>query len=1022
MIALSLIVAGLLAAAPTSQPAVSQPAASAPAAGPASRPTASAPSVSEFGLVPTPRDVRPMSGEFVIGPDIAVLTRSTHRDMGAAGEAAARVLREATGYPVPVREYVRGMDTAGHCVLLTSGSHDVGGLQGYELTVSERGIGAFAVNPQGLFYAAQTLRQLLPAASPSAQSRPASQPALRLPALHISDAPRYRWRGMLLDSGRHFIDKATILRTIDLLGLHKMNVLHWHLTEDQGWRIQIRSFPKLTEVGALRRATRESEQPRDAQGRYGGFYSQDDVREIVAYAKSRFVQVVPEIELPGHCGAALAAYPELSCTGGPFEVSTRWGVHEDVYCAGNDRVFEFLEAVLGEVCEIFPSEFIHIGGDEVPKKRWKSCSKCQERIRAEGLKDEAELQSWFIRRVESMLAARGRKLIGWDEILEGGLPPGAVVQSWRGMDGAIAAARAGHSVISSPTSHCYLDYPQGPDPASPGWMGFIDLAKVYAFEPTPAGLSAEAARLVLGAEGNLWTEHAPPDRLDRQAFPRLCALAEVTWSDPAKRNFADFSDRMRIHYKRLDALGVQYYIPPPQAEYDADGVTPPIAFRFHPLPLDAVIRYTIDAGEPDGGTPAYTQPLALPGSCTVRAATFLPNGRKSDTVEFPVRALRALSPVEPPQTVPGLAYEYFENRWERLPDFDSEKVVRSGIVARPDLHVRNREEEFGLRLRGFFEAKTAGEHRFHLRSDDGARLILHGETIIDLDGLHAAGERSGAVLLEVGRHPLEIEYFQAGGNTALMVWIEAPGEARRPLPADRLSCVPPTPVAIDAGSNLPPGTVQPLPRDDAGWRQRFDALSQSARRPDASLVFIGDSITQGWEDAGRQVWERHYAPRGAVNLGISGDRTQHVLWRLKNGNLAGLVARETPPKLAVVMIGTNNSNGDDHSAGEIALGIEAIVRELRAQLPRTHVLLLAIFPRGLTPDAQRAKNAEASRVAAQACADGTWVHYLDIGAGFVAPDGTLRRDLMPDLLHLSPEGYQLWADSIEPKVRELLSE
>jgi hexosaminidase len=346
------------------------------------------------------------------------------------------------------------------------------------------------------------------------------------------------------------MSKEFIKRYIDLLAYHKMNVFHWHLTEDQGWRIEIKKYPKLTQIGAWRGPDDE---------RYGGLYTQDDVREIVAYARSHYVTIVPEIELPGHCTAALAAYPELSCTGGPFEVSRRWGIHKEIYCAGNDETFAFLEGVLSEVIELFPSEYVHIGGDEVPKDRWKGCPKCQARIKAEGLAGEDELQSYFIRRIEKYLNSRGRRLIGWDEILEGGLAPHATVQSWRGMDGAIAAARAGHDVIVSPTSHCYLNFPQEPDPSAPEWMGLIALEQIYSFEPTPPELTAEQARHVLGGEGNVWTEYAPQERVDYQAFPRLCALAEVLWSPKGQRDWDDFQERMTVHYRRLDALGVQYH-------------------------------------------------------------------------------------------------------------------------------------------------------------------------------------------------------------------------------------------------------------------------------------------------------------------------------------------------------------------------------------------------------------------------------------------------------------------------------
>ncbi len=522
-------------------------------------------------IIPRPVMLELQSGTFSIKDSTAILIQSRDPQAQAVGEYLASWLRQRTGFKLPVRKLTNNADSKGHFLLATAGSHMEGGNEAYHLTISPERVGVFAPRAKGLFYAVQTIRQLLPPELESARAAAVAKTkkTLHLPCLRITDNPRYRWRGLLLDCGRHFMSKEFIKRTIDLLAYHKMNVLHWHLTEDQGWRIEIKKYPKLTELGAWRKATRDSEQPRE-NGLYGGFYSQDDIKEIVAYAKSRFIEVIPEIEMPGHSGGALAAYPELSCTGGPFEVSTRWGVHKDVYCAGDDKTFEFLQDVLTEVIELFPAPFIHIGGDECPKDRWKACENCQARIKAEGLAGEHELQSYFIRRIEKFLSSKGRRLIGWDEILEGGLAPQVTVQSWRGLKGAVAAAKAGHDVISSPTSHCYLDYPHSKDdPGYPSWMGVTSLEQIYSFEPTPSELSPEQAKHILGAECNMWTEHAPQDLVDKQVFPRLCALAEVTWSPKKARDWKDFSARMKTHYRRLEALGVTYYrppTPPPRAQ------------------------------------------------------------------------------------------------------------------------------------------------------------------------------------------------------------------------------------------------------------------------------------------------------------------------------------------------------------------------------------------------------------------------------------------------------------------------
>jgi hexosaminidase len=357
------------------------------------------------------------------------------------------------------------------------------------------------------------------------------------------------------------------------------------------------------------------------------------VRDVVKHAKSRFVTVVPEIELPGHAGAALAAYPELSCTGGPFKTSTRWGVHKDVFCAGNEKTFEFLEDVLTEVIELFPSEYIHIGGDEVPKDRWKECPKCQARIKSEGLKDENELQSYFVKRIERFLNSKGKRLIGWDEILEGGLPPNATVQSWRGMEGAVAAATSGHDVIVSPTSHCYLDYPHVKDPSYPSWMGNCSLEKTYSFEPTPPSLTPEQARHILGAEVNMWTEHAPQKRVDHQVFPRLCALAEVTWSPKDLRDWSDFSERMTTHYRRLDSLYVKYYIAHPEFVNKPGAFSAMIKIELTNPSGDGEIRYTVDGTEPSSSSLLYAGPFELTRTTTIKARVFWGDRNRSDVVE-----------------------------------------------------------------------------------------------------------------------------------------------------------------------------------------------------------------------------------------------------------------------------------------------------------------------------------------------------------------------------------------------------
>ena len=364
---------------------------------------------------------------------------------------------------------------------------------------------------------------------------------------------------MLLDEGRHFFGKAAVLRLLDQMALHKLNTLHWHLTDDQGWRIAIARYPKLAAEASLRPASVVPGDRKAQDGQpYGPFfYTKDEIREVVAYARARHIRVVPEIEMPGHARAAISAYPELSCRGAPVEPRVLWGVEEEVFCAGNDQVLRFLEGVLDEVCALFDSPFIHVGGDECPKARWKECPKCQARMRLHGLKDEHELQSWFIRHVDQYLTKKGRRLIGWDEILEGGLAPGAAVMSWRGMKGGQAAAAEGHDVVMTPTDFCYFDYRQFSGHDGYEYIGgLVPLKKVYAFDPAQ-GIPAYRERHVLGGQANLWSEYIWGQKdLDWKLFPRVCALAEAVWTPAGKRSFEAFSKRMETHHDRLLRLGV----------------------------------------------------------------------------------------------------------------------------------------------------------------------------------------------------------------------------------------------------------------------------------------------------------------------------------------------------------------------------------------------------------------------------------------------------------------------------------
>jgi hexosaminidase len=486
-----------------------------------------------ISIIPKPKSFVLSEGVFKLKPNTKIFYDQNSKRVA---DYLTEVINPATGFNFEPQIWNGRVETNSIILSLTSANNY--GKEGYSLAINPFNVIIEANELNGLFYGIQSLRQLFDEHINSVARVEGID--WELPAVLILDKPEFVWRGLNLDCCRHFMSKEFVKRYIDLLAYHKFNTLHWHLTEDQAWRIEIKKYPELTNKGGYRIY--------DDGSKYGGFYTQEDIKEVVAYAESRFITVVPEIEMPGHSTAAISCYPEISCTGGPFEVGTLWGIYYDIYCAGNEKTFRFLEDVISEVVDLFPSKYIHIGGDEAPKNRWESCEKCQQRIKDENLKDEHELQSYFIKRMEKFINSTGKQIIGWDEILEGGLAPDATVQSWRGVKGAIDAAKQGHDVIVSPTSNCYFDYP----------VDVTDLEKIYLFDPVPPELTIDERKHVLGSEGNMWTEYAPQELIDDRLFPRMLALSEVVWTYPTERDFESFRQRVKKHYAKLDLLGVKY--------------------------------------------------------------------------------------------------------------------------------------------------------------------------------------------------------------------------------------------------------------------------------------------------------------------------------------------------------------------------------------------------------------------------------------------------------------------------------
>jgi hexosaminidase len=509
-------------------------------------------------IIPQPVQLTERDGTFTL-PDDAIISYADPAAKPAADLLAAQ-LRRATGFRLPVKP---GDEDD---IVLETIQDDTLGAEGYELVVDGR-VRIRAPRGAGLFYGAQTLRQLLP---PEVYSNETVSRRWSVPTVEIRDFPRFTWRGLHLDVSRHFMPKEDVMKLIDVMATLKLNTFHWHLTDDQGWRLQIRKYPRLTEVGAWRERTvvgHQRDKPRRYDGvRHGGFYTQDDIREVVAFAATRHITIVPEIDMPGHMQAAVAAYPELGCTGEQIEVRTEWGISSQILNPEESTV-EFCKDVLTEVMELFPSEFIHIGGDEANKKLWEASERIQYLRRERGLADMHELQSWFIRQIDDFLTANGRRLIGWDEIAEGGLAKNAAVMWWRGKQGragteiARTAAREGHDVVVASNGHLYFDYYQSRDkddePLAIG--GFLPLEAVYHFDPGIEGLSEQDSKRILGAQGQLWREYMSTTRqVHYMAFPRACALAELVWLPKDEKNYVSFLNRLRVQERRLDAAGIHY--------------------------------------------------------------------------------------------------------------------------------------------------------------------------------------------------------------------------------------------------------------------------------------------------------------------------------------------------------------------------------------------------------------------------------------------------------------------------------
>ncbi len=587
------------------------------------------------------------------------------------------------------------------------------------------------------------------------------------------------------------------------MAVYKLNNFHWHLTDDQGWRIEIKKYPKLTEIGSFRDQTvvgnYHDRMPQWFDGnKYGGYYTQEEIKDVVAYAGKKYINVIPEIEMPGHALAALSAYPELACgdNPGPFKAADKWGVFPEIFCAGKDHTFDFLEDVLSEVMALFPSKFIHIGGDEAPKTVWKTCPYCQKRIKKEKLKNEEELQSYFIQRIEKFVNKNGKSIIGWDEILEGGLAPNATVMSWRGIAGGIAAAKQNHQVIMTPsTNGLYLDHTQGRSDQEPVTIGGDGrISKIYDYDPTPSGLTEEQKQYILGVQANIWTEYITTEKkVEYALIPRLMAVSEIAWTMPEKKNFLNFNEyRVPLHLGLLDKTTTFYRVPEVIGSKDTsinvlDGS---YSFDFKPSVNGANIYYTIDGYAPDETTTLYTNPFKVNvpkgESRPVKSRVITPSGKRSvvTTTWLVNRDTLAADTSKSVKNSGAINYYYVPGKFRNTLEIDTAFATKKGIASQISINkIQGKAREYGLVFLGYINVNENATFEFSVYSDDGCKLYIDDQLIVDNDGKHARYEKSAGVALKIGLHKIKVAYFDDGPGSTLQVSVKGTDGKKIEIPS-----------------------------------------------------------------------------------------------------------------------------------------------------------------------------------------------------------------------------------------------
>jgi hexosaminidase len=744
-----------------------------------------------LGIIPAPVSIKKASGNFVLSRQTVLLADSINNKSVVF---LADYLRSKK--MLNIRPALDSNKNAANSIILTSAGTDSLPAEGYRLIITPQQI-TIAGKGAGLFYGVQTLIQLIPADGGG---------TVQLPCVQIEDYPRFGYRGMMLDVCRHFFSVEFVKKYIDLMAAYKLNNFHWHLTDDQGWRIEIKKYPRLTTIGSQRAQTvignYHDRTPQQFDNTpVGGFYTQDQIRDVIKYAADRYINIVPEIEMPGHSEAALAAYPELSCDPSyPYKVSETWGVFHDTYCP-SDKTFNFLEDVLTEVMELFPSKYIHVGGDEAPKDAWKKSAFCQKLCKKLGLKDdrnstkEDKLQSYFIERIEKFVNSKGRSIIGWDEILEGGLSPNATVMSWRGEAGGIAAAQQNHDVVMTPGSAgLYIDHSQGKlseEPLSIG--GYELLSKIYSYNPTPGALTPDQQKHIVGVQANLWTEYIPTEaKVEYMVLPRMFALSEVAWSPLANKNYTDFANnRLPYHLAWLDKNGFDYHVPQAIGAQDTVMFGSQLNVKLKPSVADATVYYTIDSYTPRETDIPYTVPMTynIPQDQYRELETIVmtPSGKRSRITSTFVYNKAPFPSVNYQGTVSGLKYTLYTGAFNNTGEIAASAAVDTGIAKSFNTTIiRKNNTAFGIIYSGFIRIDSDNVYGFSTLSDDGSELSIDDIPVVKNDGKHSAIEQGGSVPLKKGYHRFTLKYFNIGTTGTLRVYLTIPGKPKGELSPDEM--------------------------------------------------------------------------------------------------------------------------------------------------------------------------------------------------------------------------------------------